>query len=643
MRQQQWRLLSLLRKTTTNHVLFNPNLHSHFSLRSFSSTQPSFKIPHFTPHPFSRTFSSDPVPEPNDSDNSHIVISDIFSKPTQNDVVTSLLDSNRVSINHDSVIQILGKLDSNADVARRFFDWVLETSPWRLSSKSYNALLSVLGTNGLVNEFWDLVGVMKKKGFGVSKNVKGKMLEIFEKDGLFDDVLKLNALFESGSIDNSNEKKCSRVSKIVRRRDVWDDEVENQIKELNVEWSSDAVKLVLEGLSSEPSKALIFFRWLEESGGFKHDGLTYNAMARVLGREDSIDRFWKLLRDMRGARYDLEDETLAIVLGRFTKRKMIKDAVELYEFAVAGKNKPSRDCCTFILKKIVVSKELDLDLFSRVLKVFTESGNVLTDSMVNAVLKSLTSVGKIGQWNKVLKEMEGFMLGARGNLQQKIAYRLCAAGYKDEASEFIGNIEACGSIPEHKTWESLVEGHCVAGNLDKAFASFKEMIEKEGVASAGLAFDVLVNSYCQLNKAIDAYKILNEIVNEKELKPRHSTYKLLITKLLVQGGFADALNILGLMRSHGFPPYTDPLFEHISKSGSADDAILFLKAMTSQDFPSTSVFLRMFNAFFKHGKHDEAQNFLSKCPGYIRNNVDVLNLFFSVHSKDTASSGTLAA
>ncbi|KAE9595249.1 hypothetical protein Lal_00018888 [Lupinus albus] len=642
MRQQQWRLLYLLRNTTFNHAPLNPNLHSHFSLRSFSSIQPLFKIPHFTPPHFSRTFSSDPVLQPNDSDNHFIVISDIFSKPIQNDVVKSLLDSNRVSINRDSVIQILEKLDSNVDVARRFFNWVLETSPGRLSSKSYNEMLFVLGTNGLVNEFWDLVSVMKKKGFGVSNRVKVKMLEIFEKGGMVDDVLKLNALFESGSMDKSNEKKCSRVRKIVRRN-VWDDDVENQIKELNVEWNSDAVKLVLEGLDIEPSKALIFFRWLEESGVFKHDGSTYNAMARVLGREDSIDRFWKLLGDLRDARYDLEAETLAIVFGRFYRGKMVKEAVELYEFAMAGNNKPSRDHCTIILKKIAASKELDMDLFSRVLKVFTESGNVLTDSMVNAVLKSLTSVGKTGQWNKVLKEIEPYMLGARSNLQRTIAYRLSAAGYKDEASEFIGNIEASGSIPEHKTWESLVEGHCVAGNLDKAFASFKEMIEKDGVASAGLTFDVLMNSYCQLNKAIDAYKILCEMVNEKELKPRHSTYKLIVTKLLVQGGFADALNVLGLMRSHGFPPYTDPLFEHISKSGSGDDAILFLKAMTSHDFPSKSVFLRMFNAFFKHGRHDEAQNFLSKCPGYIRNNADVLNLFFSMHSKDAASSGMLAA
>ncbi|KAK7273227.1 hypothetical protein RIF29_14276 [Crotalaria pallida] len=635
--RHQRRLLYLLRNAYRNQVIPNPNLYSHFSLRSSFSSIPRFSI---FPPPFSRTFSSDPVLALPDSD--HLLISDIFSKTNPNDVVKQHLDSQRVSITHDSVIQLLGKLDTNADVARRFFRWVLETSPERLSSKSYNAMLCVLGTNGLVHEFWDLVGVMKQKGYGVSKFAKERVLLSFEKRGMVDEVAKLRALFDSGSIDNSNEKKCLRVCRIVRHN-VWDDDVEKQIRDLDVEWSGDAVKLVLEGLGSEPSKALIFFRWLEESGVFKHGDSTYNAMARVLGREDTIDRFWKLVGDMKDAGWEMEVETFVKALGRFCKRKMIKDAVELYEFAMAGKNKPSQDCCTFLLKKIVVSKELDMDLFSRVLKVYTGSGNVLTDSNVNAVLKSLTSVGRTGKWNKVLKEMEGYRFSASGNLQSKIAYRLSASGYNEEAREFVSSIEASGSNPEHKTWESLVEGYCVTGKLDKALGSFKEMIEKQGVTYAGYTFEVLMNSYCGMGRAIEASKILCQLVNEKELKPRHSTYKLLVKKLLVQGGLADALNILGLIRNHEFPPFTDPFVEHISKSGSGEDAILFLKAMTSQKFPSTSVFLRMFDAFFKHGRHEEAQNFLAKCPSYIRYNADVLNLFCSMNSKEAASSGILAA
>ena len=84
----------------------------------------------------------------------------------------------------------------------------------------------------------------------------------------------------------------------------------------------------------------------------------------------------------------------------------MKDAVELYEFAMAGANKPTVQCCVFLLRKVAAGKELDMDLFLRVLKVFTGSGNLLTDSMADAVLKTLTSVGRTGEWNKVLKEME---------------------------------------------------------------------------------------------------------------------------------------------------------------------------------------------------------------------------------------------
>ncbi|XP_027352084.1 pentatricopeptide repeat-containing protein At5g15980, mitochondrial-like [Abrus precatorius] len=631
--RHQWRLLQPFLRS--HHRISNHSQHIQV-LRSFSSVIPRFTTNSTFPlNPSFRSFSSEPVLAHTDSD--HVLVAEIFSKHRDSDDVKNLLDSNRVSINHDAVLALLGKLDSNADVARRFFQWVSENDPEKLSSKCYNSMLRVLGTNGFVDEFWEMVGVMKKKGYGISKGVKERVLECFEKGGMDGDVMKLKGLF-----DKSNEKSFSRVCRIVRHN-VWDDDVERQIRELNVGFSGEMVKLVLENLSSEPMKALIFFRWLEESEIFKHDGCTYNAMARVLGREDSIDRFWKLVGDMRNAGFEMEVETFVKVLGRFWKRRMIKDAVELYEFAMAGANKPSPQCATFLLRKVVAGKQLDMDLFSRVVKVFTGSGNAVTDAMVNAVLKSLTSVGRIGEWNKVLKEMEDCGFVASGNLRRKIAFQLSSTGNKEQAHEFVNRIEASGSNPDQKTWESLVEGHTVAGNLDKAFDSFKEMVEKEGVTSSGYTFDLLVNSYCQMNKAIDACKILCQLVNEKELKPRRSTYKLLVTKLLVQGGFADALNILGLMRNHGFPPYTDPFFEHLSKCGSGDDAILFLRAMTSKRFPSTSVFLRMFEAFFEHGRHDEAQNFLSKCPRYIRNHADVLNLFCSMNSKEAASSGMLAA
>lgn len=590
--------------------------------------------------PICRSFSSEPALEESDSD--HMVIADIFAKPKGVDDIRKELELSNVVVSHEFVSKFLWKTQSSPDVAKRFFDWVLETDSEKLSSKSYNSMLRILGVNGSVKEFWDLVEAMKKKGYGISKGVQNTVLEKFENDGLDSDVEKLKGAYASGSVDNSVEKVCSRVCKIVRS-EVWGDDVERRLQELGVTYSSDIVKMVLENVGMEPARALIFFRWVDESGLFKHDEWTYNAMARVLGREDCIDRFWKVVDEMRSNGYEMEEGTFVKVLGRFCKRKMIKDAVDLYEFAMAGANKPSVHCCTFLLRKVAAGKQLDMQLFSRVVRIFTESGNVLTNSVLDAVLKSLTSVGRFGECNKVLKAMEevGFVIG--GNLQSKTVFKLSSTGRKEEASELMESLEKCGSNLDHRTWVSLIEGHCVAGDHDKASDYFQKMVEKEGVSSAGHAFHILVNAYCRKNRAIYACALLVDLVKVKELKPWHATYKELISKLLVQGGFKDALNLLGLMKDQGFPPYVDPFIKYLSKSGTGDDAIIFLKEMTSKRFPATSVFLRMFEAFFKAGRHVEAQNFLSKCPGYIRNHADVLNLFCSNESRKDASMANVAA
>ncbi|KAJ6402616.1 hypothetical protein OIU84_014675 [Salix udensis] len=240
---------------------------------------------------------------------------------------------------------------------------------------------------------------------------------------------------------------------------------------------------------------------------------------------------------------------------------MIKEAIDLYEFAMNGANKPSAKCCTYLLRKIVVGKQMDMVLFSRVVEVFTGNGNVLTDPMLDAVLKALTNVGKFGECNKVLREMKVAGFVASGNLQRKIAFGLTRAGMNDEANEFVDHMESSGRDLSYKAWASLIEGHCVSGDLEKASDCFKIMIEKKGVSGARYAFELL-----------------------------------------------------------------------------GDDAIAFMNAMTTKKFPSISVALRLFKALFKAQRHDEAQDLLSKCPIYIRNRDDVLNLFSSKKfSKDTTT------
>ncbi|CAN1187988.1 Pentatricopeptide repeat-containing protein At3g02490, mitochondrial [Linum perenne] len=643
-----WRLLLLRANTRSslNVSSISPHLHRQVnsscspyltSLRTLSSsTLPSYLLP-LSGLPTSinsmnvRHFSSEPLVEPAKySDPDLLAVSNVFTNFSDVDDISREMETNGVVVSYYLVLKVLKSLQSNPDAAQRFFGWILEKDAQKLSSKSYNWMLGILGTNGYTVEFWDLVETMMKKGYGMSKVTHDRAKEKFEKEGLKSDLAKLNTVFASGSLDNSTEKLGVRIGRIVRNN-VWSEDVEKQIREMNVSFSAELVVTVVDSLAMDPMKALIFFRWVDESGLYNHGQRSYNAIARVLGREDCNDRFWKVAEEMKSKGYEMEDETFAKVLGRFVKRKMSKEAVDLYEFAMAGRNKPPLSCCMFLLRKIVSAKHLDIGLFSRVVKIYAGNGDALTDSMLDTVLKTLTSVGRFEDCNNILKEMKESGFDASGNLQSKIAFRLGKSVDKTEAIAFVDHMEAMGSGLDNKAWISLIKGHCTSGDLETASACFKQMASKQGISGANYAFEPLVKTYCGKNRVVDACKLLHECVNKYQLKPLHTTYKLLISKLLAQDGFKDALSVVDLMRSDGFPPFVDPFIRYLHEQGTGDDGVDFLKSTTSKKFPATPLVLQVFEAYISAGRRSAAQDLLSKSPEYIRNHADVLNLFTPVN------------
>ncbi|XP_021736514.1 pentatricopeptide repeat-containing protein At3g02490, mitochondrial-like [Chenopodium quinoa] len=636
--RNQWRLL------LRNHHFLSPTTISrplsHFQVTSTpkSSLSSSSFLPHsnYFEHPFLRHFSSIHEKSPES-----VTLLSIFSKPINGDEIKNELDANNVVITRDLLVNVLRDLNSDPKTAIKLFDWVLERENGSLSSKAYNFMLGILGSNALVKELWKMVDSMRKRGYGVRKGAFDKVLERFEKDGLQSDVEKLKGLYSKDLTGASADTASARVSKIVRR-EAWDENVEKELSVLGVEYTSELVKLVLEKLSEEPMKGLIFFRWVGESGLFKHDQQTYNAMAVILGRQECLDRFWIVVEDMKNAGYEIELETYVKVLERFVRKRMMKDSVSLYEVAMNGANRPSRRDCMFLLKKIAVAKVLDMELFSRVVKAFTDKGFALDDSMLDAVLKSLTSVGRMRMYNNVLDAMVKGGYKPSGAMQNRVAFDLSSSRMKDEANEFMVKLEECGMTPDHKTWVSLIEGHCIGGDLENAKDCFEKMVEKEEAASAGYALDLLVNAYCSRDRAAEACKVLSDIANKVDIKPGHTTYKTLISKLLVQNGFQEACSLLGLMKNHGFPPFLDPFITYLVKRGTANEAMVFFKAMTVNKYPSTNVFLRVFEALLKAGRHSKAQNLLAMCPQYIRNHADVLNLFCSMKPEKPAKPAAVA-
>ncbi|OAY69510.1 Pentatricopeptide repeat-containing protein, mitochondrial [Ananas comosus] len=577
-----------------------------------------------------RWFSSLPAPDGNDGDRA--LVAEIFAKPLTSDEIKAELESRNLYLDVNMVNSVLKSLEGTPKAAQRFFDWVSESEAVRLNSKSYNLMLEIVGTEGRVEEFWGLVEIMKRKGFGVSKGAFLKVSESFEKMGLAKDCERLKEMYFLNSHENVVGRMCPAICKILRSENESEESIRKKLDELDVSLSSSLVVAVLERIGQYPKKASTFFRWVEGNPSFAPDGRVYNAMARVLGREDCIDEFWGILRKLRNLGYELEKETYIKVSDRFHKWKMLAAAVDLFKFAMAGSDKPSVHDFVFLLKKIVVSDDLDLNLISTVVRTFINGGHSIKGSVFDTVLKSLKSVGKLGECDKVLKAMEEGGFAPDSYVHEKVVIGLCNAGRLEEALQYLDNVEQAGYKLDSKTWEILVQKHSLAGDLDKALSCFNKMLERKGSGDVGCAFEVLVNGFCQKNKAKEACKILEKMVTKKNVKPWHSTYKFLIERLIRQGGIKEAFTLLGLMKSHGFPPFIDPFIDYICKSGSVEDAMGFIQAMTVKEFPSRTVFLRLFEGLFKEGRHDVAHGLLHKCPGSIRNHADILDLFYAMKS-----------
>jgi pentatricopeptide repeat protein len=76
--------------------------------------------------------------------------------------------------------------------------------------------------------------------------------------------------------------------------------------------------------------------------------------------------------------------------------------------------------------------------------------------------------------------------------------------------------------------------------------------------------------------------------------PWQITCKYFVHMLIREGCVKESIEVLGLMKSDGFPPFIDPFFVQISKSGTLDDALGLLQAASLKGIVPVKSSLRLF-------------------------------------------------
>ncbi|KAM3703997.1 hypothetical protein ACJW31_04G140900 [Castanea mollissima] len=546
------------------------------------------------------------------------------------------LEKSCPTLTHETVIYILKKLDKDPEKASGFFNWVCENTGFRPSSLVYSLMLRILVNKETMKQFWITLRKMKEQGFYVDEETYLTILGQLKKAKMASDVVALNHFHKRMLSENAMENVVTKVVDIVLGSE-WSNGVENELGEMKIVLSDNFMMRVLKELRNYPSKALKFFHWVGRcDNGYEHNTVTYNAVARVLGRDDSIELFWSVVEEMKSAGHEMDIDTYIKISRQFQKIKMMRDAVKLYEFMMDSPFKPSVQDCSMLLRSISANDNPNLDLVFRVAKKYESAGHTLSKVVYDGIHRSLTRAGRFDEAENIMKTMRNAGYQPDNITYSQLVFGLCKAGRLEDACKVLDEMEAEGFPPDIKTWTILIQGHCVANELDKALMCLAKMVEKNCSIDADL-LEVLINGFLHWNRIDGAYRLLVEIVNKERLSPWQATYKKLIEKLLGNGKLEEALKLLHLMKKQNYPPFPEPFVKYISKFGTVEDAADFLKALSVKEYPSSSAYLHVFQSFFQEGRESEAKDLLFKCPHHIRWHSEVRKLFGSAQNENATS------
>ncbi|KAI4336224.1 hypothetical protein L6164_014777 [Bauhinia variegata] len=531
---------------------------------------------------------------------------------------------------HETALYVLKKLDKIPEKASSFFHWISEKEGFPPSSTIYSLIVRILANKNTMKQFWITLRMMKEKGFYLDEETYVTILRAFKISKMKSDAVALTHFYNRMLQENAMGNVITKVVDIILRSE-WSDEVENHLGSLKILLSDNFVIRVLKELRHYPMKAYKLFHWVGKHTNFEHNTVTYNAAARVLARDDSIDEFWSIVEEMKKVGYEMDIDTYIKISRQFQKNKLMEDAVKLYELMMDGPFKPTDQECSILLKSLSASDTPNLDLVFRVAKKYASTGSTLSKAIYDGIHRSLTSAGKFDEAEKIVEAMRNDGYEPDNITYSQLVFGLCKLKRFEEACKVLDEMESCGCIPDIKTWTILIQGHCDANEVGNALICFAKMIEKGCEPDADL-LDVLLDGFLSQNRIEGGYKLLLEMISACRISPWQATFKRLIEKLLGVRKFEEALNLLRLMKKHNYPPFAEPFVQYISKFGTVEDADEFLKALSVKSYPSLRAYLHIFDSFFREGRHSEAKDLLYKCPHHIRKHGKICQLFGSAES-----------
>ncbi|KAL5554535.1 hypothetical protein UlMin_041936 [Ulmus minor] len=351
-----------------------------------------------------------------------------------------------------------------------------------------------------------------------------------------------NLLFSSSNFPSNS------VSELVLANE-WSTELENELHNLNPEWTHGTVISLLKKLDKNPQKASDFFNWVCEKNGFRPNSSIYVFVLRTLARKESMVSFWIVLMKMKVEGFYIDKEMYLGILAQLKRQNLASDVVALSNFYNLMVRETAMDGTVKKVIKIVLGSKWSKIVEKQLEKLKVE----VYDSFVVMILKELRNhPSKALNFFKWVGQFPGYD-------HNSVTYNAIARSLSrhDTIREFwsmIEEMEGAGHEMDLETYRKISRRFMKYKMMEDAVKLFEFMMDGP--------FKPSIQDCCRLLRVISAsynpdYELAVRVAMTYESAGytlSKDVYDWIHRCLTGAGRFDKAEKIVNLMKTAGYEP-----------------------------------------------------------------------------------------
>ncbi|VVB04993.1 unnamed protein product [Arabis nemorensis] len=412
--------------------------------------------------------------------------------------------------------------ESCVPLALHFFKSIANSNVFKHTPLTFEVMIRKLAMDGQIDSVQYLLQQMKLQGFNCSEDLFVSVISVYRQLGLAERAV----------------------------------EMFYRIKEFGCDPSVKIYNHVLDTLLGENRIQMIYtvYRGMKRDG-FESNVYTYNVLLKALCKNNKVDGAQKLLVEMSNKGCSPDAVSYTTVISSMCELGMVKEGRELaerfepvasvYNALISGLCKDHDYKGAFDLMREMVEKgvspnvisystlinalcnygkiEVSFSLLGQMLKRGSHPNIHTLSSLVKGFFVTGTTVDALDLWNRMIR---GFGLQPNVIAFNTLVQGFCSHGNMEKALAVLSHMEENGCSPNIRTYGSLINGFAKSGSLDGAADIWNKMLT-DGCSPNVVVYTSMVQALCRHSKFKEAESLI-EIMSKENCAPSVPTFNAFI-------------------------------------------------------------------------------------------------------------------